>query len=250
MQTCKFCGRCRPFVKSHIIPRSFYEIGAFKQKAPRKTLSILSDSDDVTPTRRPDGLYDAQLFCQDCENKFMNYDDYAFKLLHENRNLKTVRDTDDEVLAQYYQSYDYNKLKLFFLSVFLRAGLSENFFFQHVTLGPHLDTLKRTIDAGKALAPNDFAVFLAYYGELKSGPVIFPPAMHRIEGLRFYCFHLGRVIFYIKPDKRKPPSGLMRVILKPETPLYLIRFELQSSHAHEVLNRIIKNPANLKYFSG
>lgn len=250
MQTCKMCGDNKPLVRSHIIPRSFYELEAFRQKAPQKALSILSDSEELKPIRRPVGIYDSQLFCEDCEKIFMEYDNYAFKLLYENRKLrKTMRGKDGQVLGEYYESYDYEKLKLFFLGVLLRAGLSEDFFFQHVTLGPYLDVLKRTVGTGKALPPNDFAIFLEYYREAFSGPVIFPPAPHQIENVKFYYFHLGRVNFQVKLDKQKPPSDLIPIILKPGAWLLLIRTELCSSHAYEVLKKITGNRANLKYFS-
>ncbi len=246
MQTCKFCGQDRPLVKSHIIPRCFYEIKTFRPKVP----SILSDSRDLKPRRRPIGIYDTRLFCQICEKKFMSYDDYACKLLLEKRHLrKTLRDVDGQVVADYYESYDYDKLKLFFISVLFRAGLSDDFFFQHVKLGPYVKILKKAIDIGNPLSLDEFAVFLAYYGEVRSGPVFFPPDTQRIEGVKFYHLHLGRVVFYIKVDKGLTPADLMPFILKPVTKLFLIRLKLRGSDAHYVINRIMDNPDNKRYFS-
>lgn len=246
--TCKFCGTDKPLVKSHIIPRSFYEIRAFKQKAPKKALSLLSDAEAFRPKRRSIGIYDPQLFCKDCEDKFMTYDDYACKLLIERREQRKVLKDQDEVLGEFYDSYDYNKTKLFFMSVLLRAGLSEDPFFEHVKLGPYADTLKESIESGNARSPHDFAVFLAYYAEINRGPVFLPPSPHRMEGVNFYHFHLGRVILYIKVDKRDVPSTLENIIMKPNERLFLMRMDVRSSHAFEVLKRIINNPSNASYF--
>jgi hypothetical protein len=129
MQTCKYCNKEKAFVKSHIIPRAFCEIKEFNIKAPKKSLSLLSDSEDLKPMKRPIGVYDIQLFCQACENKFMKYDDYAFKLLNEKvDSRKTQKDEMGQVVAQYYDDFNYEMLKLFFMSVLLRDSLSVDFF--------------------------------------------------------------------------------------------------------------------------
>ncbi len=121
-------------------------------------------------------------------------------------------------------------------------------FFQHVNLGPFAEVLKEAIDSEDAKGPDDFAVFLAYYAQIKRGPVFFPPAIKRIDGINFYFFHIGRVIFYIKVDKRSAPSTLKPIILKPEGKLFLLEFDLRDSNAFEILKRTVDNPANLKYF--
>lgn len=250
VKPCQFCGEEKPLVKSHIIPRSFYELPLFRQKAPKKALSIISDSENWGPKRQPSGLYDTQLFCEDCEKKFMVYDDYAFKLLYKKRGLrKEWRNREGQVIAEYYESYDYGNLKLFFLSVLFRAGISQHDFFQHVTLGPYLDILKETIDIGKTPPANDFAVIMQYYRDGPSGPAIFPPSSQRIENVTFYCFHLGREVFYIKLDQQQSPFSLRPFVLKPGAPLMLLGVEFRSSQAFKVLERIVQNPANSKYFS-
>lgn len=250
MQTCKFCSKERPLVKSHIIPRSFFEIKDFHRKAPKKSLSILSDSEELKPMKRPVGIYDVHLFCKECENKFMRYDDYAFKLLNEKRDGRKIqKDEMGQILGQYYEDFDYDTLKLFFMSVLLRAGLSDDFFFQDVNLGHYIEVLKEAIGSENAKEPDEFAVFLAYYAQIKRGPVIFPPALKRIESINFYNFHIGRVIFYIKVDKRNTPSALKPIILKPGGKLFLIEFDLRDSNAFEILNRMGRNPANSKYFT-
>ncbi len=218
MQTCKYCGRVKKLVKSHIIPRSLCDINA-------------------------SGIYDDELFCKACEDKFMIYDAYAFKILHEQGNhRKSLRDGQGEILGVYYETYDYNKLKLFFMSVLLRAGLSSVFFFKHVKVGSFLGLLKEALDAGQAPAANDFAVFLAYYDEIKKGPVMFPPAQQKIGKIKFYHFHIGHVVFYIKVDRRDPPSELQPIILQPSGRLFLMKFSRKGATEPDILKGIAGIP--------
>jgi hypothetical protein len=250
MQECKYCGEQKVLVKSHIIPKSFYEIKSFKKKTPKKSLSLVSDSKDFNPKRKPIGLYDKELFCEGCESKFMIYDDYASKLLIEQRDdIKTFTDEKGEFAVKYYEAYDYQKLKFFFISVLLRAGLTQNFFFQHVNLGPYVEISKDLINDGRLPNSNVFATFLEYYKEIKSGPLFFPPDPIRIESVKFYRFHIGRLIFNIKVDKRNVPDVLYPIILKPNRKLILLQKSLQDSNAYDILRGAVKNPSNEKYFS-
>jgi len=222
MQPCKYCGRLKALVKSHIIPRSMCEINVC-------------------------GLYDDELFCKACEDKFMIYDAYAYKILNEQgSHRKSLKGEHGQVLGAYYETYDYNKLKLFFMSVLLRAGLSSVFFFKHVKVVPYLGPLKEALDAGTAPAANDFAVFLAYYDEIKKGPVMLPPAQQKIEKIRFYHFHLGHVIFYIKVDRRDTPEELQPIILQPASRLFLMKF----SHKDSSESTILKSIAGIPYGIG
>jgi hypothetical protein len=192
-------------------------------------------------------LYDDDLFCKECEDKFMLYDAYAYRILNEQGSRrKTLNGGEGQVLGAYYETYDYNKLKLFFMSVLLRAGLSSVFFFKHVKVGPYLGVLKEALDAGIAPAANDFAVFLAYYDEIKRGPVMLPPAQQKIEKIRFYHFHLGHVIFYIKVDRRDAPEELQPIILQPASRLFLMRF----SHEDSSESNILKSIAGISYGIG
>jgi hypothetical protein len=239
MQACKYCGRLKTLVKSHIIPRSFCEIKSFQQNASHNALSLPSDSADLKPVKRSIGMYDDELFCKDCEDKFMIYDAYAFKILNEQGSHRNaLRDGQGHVLGAYYETYDYTKLKLFFMSVLLRAGLSDVFFFKHVKVGPYLELLKDAVDAGTAPATNDFAVFLAYYDELKKEPIMFPPAQKRIEKIKFYHFHIGQMIFYIKVDRRDTPKELQPIILQPSGKLFLMKFSLKDPADFDILKGI------------
>jgi hypothetical protein len=169
----------------------------------------------------------------------MLYDAYAFQILNEqSSHRKALRDEQGQVLGAYYETYEYNKLKLFFMSVLLRAGLSDVFFFKHVKVGPYLELLKDAVDVGQAPGANDFAVFLAYYDELKKEPIMFPPAQKRIEKIKFYHFHIGQVIFYIKVDKRDTPAELQPIILQPSGKLFLMKFSLKDPNDFDILQGI------------
>jgi hypothetical protein len=124
------------------------------------------------------------------------------------------------------------------MSVLLRAGLSNVFFFKHVKIGPYLSLLKQALDTGQAPAASDFAVFLAYYDEIKKGPVMFPPAQQKIGKIKFYHFHIGHAVFYIKVDGRDPPPELQTIILQPGGRLFFMKFSRKGANEPDILKGI------------
>ena len=150
---CKLCAEDRKLVKSHIIPKAFFE--------PRAGgLTMLFNREDLHPKRMPSGIYDSKILCHQCEEQFSKLDDYAFKLLIENSSARRkvrVREFEYEII----ESFDYDKLKLFFMSVLLRADLSEGFYWQRIRLGNRRLTLKKHISKGIAPGRDVFPVFLS-----------------------------------------------------------------------------------------
>ena len=134
---CKFCRQERKLVEAHVIPRSFFEID------PANPPRLASNKDGVFPKRSPAGMYDTQLVCEDCERMFSPFDDYAQRLLVANREAAKPIYDGEQPIAYIYEAYDYQKLKLFFLSLLWRASESSHNFYRRIKLGPHERTYSR-----------------------------------------------------------------------------------------------------------
>ena len=129
--TCKLCGGNKKLVDAHVIPRSFY-------KDIVKPTGKIVDAGKHYSKKSLIGIYDPNLVCHDCERRFHPWDTYAVELLladYEEKNY--VNDHTGKRIIYIFQTIDYAKLKLFFLSVLWRAGRSTHEFFRNLDLGPH-----------------------------------------------------------------------------------------------------------------
>src|SRR5262245_49116185 len=154
---CKFCREDRKLVEAHVISRSFFEI------EPANPPCLASNKEGVFPKRSPAGMYDTQLVCEGCERLFSPFDDYAQRLLLANREAAKPISDGQQVVAHIYQSYDYHKLKLFFVSLTWRASESSHSFYQHIGLGPHEPMIRKAISESNPGAANFYGVVLAKY---------------------------------------------------------------------------------------
>lgn len=243
---CKLCGKEKKLIRAHVIPRCFFEIVSSQVQSP----AIISTSEGFRPLRRRIGVYDKNILCRDCEDKFQNCDNYACStLLRGRENATSMYDSNGVEAVYLYPENDYELLRQFFLSVLLRAELSSDFFFQHVKLGPYREKLRKYFNGTLSISENDFSVFTFYYPELNSGPLLVPPNKMLISGIRFYHFHLGRVGFCIKVDRRPCPRNLEPMLLRRGRPLSVFAKQFNGTHLHEIVIDMLNNPRNAEYFA-
>ena len=136
---CKLTGLPGPPVKSHIIPRAFY---------PRlddgEAMIILSGSKDHRPVKNRIGVYDETILTSFGEKILQKYDDYGIKFLQNKKNFRDIRDKKG-ILFQYSKDFDYNFLKLFFISVLWRASITPRPEFSRISLGS-LNEISKEMD--------------------------------------------------------------------------------------------------------
>ena len=243
---CKLCEKEKKLVKAHVIPRCFFEIAKFQGKSP----AIISTSENFAPLRRRIGVYDPSILCRDCEDKFQECDDYACKLLLQDReNAGKLYDSNKSEAAYVYSEIKNELLRKFFLAVLLRAELSTDFFFQHVKLGPYRQRLIQYFNGKLPLSDKDFSVFTFYYPEIKGGPLIVPPDRMQVSDIRFYHFHLGRVGYCIKVDRRPCPNYLEEILLRKSKPLIVIARQFSGTQLHGIVSGMVSNRRNEAYFA-
>lgn len=238
MQTCKFCNRkVEALIDAHIIPKVFFEhskqaAGVIKN-APMEMVTNLKGQLPVRRTRV--GWYDPDLVCSACEERFGPYDDYAAKLLLQDGSSHQKLIRDSRLLAWKIESYDYEKLLLFFVSLLWRAGASELPQFQKINLGPWLDKAKKHILSGDPGDAFEFSLILARFSDEKGLTFSADPHLEKKGGvfgdLNVYRFYLGGgYVAYLKVDKRPFPAFAAPLALKPRNPLFIIsRNEFENS---------------------
>jgi hypothetical protein len=233
---CKLTGIEGHSVKAHIIPKSFYRIDPDERK-PNK---IVTNTKGQYPRRSPNGIYDSNIVTEEGERIFSPWDDYAAELLLNKRSDFTELFKDDKCVAYQIENYDYEKLKLFFLSVLWRTSVSEHVFFKKVNLGRHENIVRDTLLQGKAGDSDWYAVSLAAWSDHPGGMGIMDPFREKYFGINYYRIYLEGYIVYIKVDKRIAKEPLHSIQLTPDSPLIVVARELSNSKEMPVIRKVVK----------
>lgn len=218
--SCQFCKKNEPLVKSHIIPKALYwgldqstvtesivnkgkiiKAKGEKHKSPVVISTVLGEFQK----RRPEGIY-GQFLCHTCEARFNEWDNYAVAVL---------RDTQPQDLLQKwkYENFDYVKLKLFFMSLLWRAAVTEERFFEDVVLSARdLSRIKLLIKKSRPGSWTEYSVLLWRSEEIIAN-AIFSPEREEYEGLSFIRMYLPGYLAFIKVDHRALPVHLKSWVL-------------------------------------
>lgn len=233
---CKLTGKEGSSIKAHIIPEKFYLIDP-NDKRPQ---ILVTDTKGVFPKKSWKGVYDKTIVTKDGEEFFLTLDDYAGKLLVEQFHAKVPIIINNKLLGFRLDCYDYKLLKLFFISLLWRAGVSSQPFFKNVKLGPHEENLKNAILNSEPGDSDFYSVLLAVYDFEENVSKIMDPFPSKFDGIRYYTFYLGNFIAYIKVDKQKAVSPFRELQLTPEKPLYIVLRKFWESKESQIMKQLVK----------
>ncbi len=140
---CKLCNLNKKLCDhSHIIPNHTYKI----LKDENKKLMFL-ESGKIC--KRQTGEFEGGILCQTCENILSDYESYGNKLIFENKINNIQREIkkigDREILEIKGGGYDYQKFKLYLLSILWRSSISSRSFFKNVNLGHENNEILRNM---------------------------------------------------------------------------------------------------------
>ena len=239
--TCKLTGKVGKSVKAHLIPRSFYHID--------ETPSLLMPSTNhLYPKRLNAGLYDPQIVTQDGEDILEKLDDYGGKLLILGREKLKPYKLEGEIVGLTTQSnkYDYQKLKLFLLSVLWRMSVSTRPEVKGVNLGPHENVIKDMILSSNPGNAEKYSItMLKYIEKATRGTVLFP-AKEKMGPVNFYRLYISDYIALIKIDRRPTPPPFHLTKISPHSPLLIINRKFANSPEAKLLKNLIdKNTAKI-----
>ncbi len=233
--TCALCGEDRRLVNSHIIPASFYE---FPEQG--DVLRLHSSIPERTPKRAPKGIYD-QIVCQGCEGRFSSWDDYAYRLLSADPSTLEVHQAMPDTWVEVRANVDYEKAKLFAISVLWRGHVSKHDMFRAVDLGPYAERARKLILENDPGPAHVFSTFFESFDETYSPHMLGPLRLY-VGGLNFYKFHLARHEMHVKVDGRNVPEDFEELLLRPDERLLVLRSRFKdSSHHQDVLNHFRRN---------
>lgn len=224
MDTCKLCLKPSILQDSHIIPDCFFRYT--KEKA-NKTKNGKHIRADLHANKWAQESFDEPLMCRSCEQKFANgFESYIADIFlrnpnNVNVNVKSAKDSKEVT----FENINYDKIKLFQMSLIWRASLSTSPFYAHVNLtNEDKEFLRENLDTEVAIAEEHFPCVIERLFHLpnsenmsrtdltESKKLIIAPKTTTILGFKYVTFVFGGWSwrFYITRPKghRLPQSKI------------------------------------------
>jgi hypothetical protein len=175
--------------------------------------------------------YDRDMLCQKCDCQIIgnNLENYASEmpLYKKTNNFLFNLKNENGVLYSYYENIDYQKFKLFLLSLIWRASISKQPIFKHVQLRDYEEQIRSMIIENMYPDENFIPCMIYTYENLDiikeikfaTGPV----KTRTQEGGTFYKFIIGNLLYLFFTSKKGVPeiaynialnkAGKMKVVL-------------------------------------
>lgn len=233
---CQLCHRdVRLLKKSHIIPDFMYK-GLFDEKHFMAKLN-LTKMEVVSSI--PTGIYDKNILCAECDNEIIgSYESYASKILC-NRNISNRLRPKYQVFKEdrgaskiTVENIDYNKFKLFLLSILWRGHISKNSFFDQIDLGNYAEQIRQFILNRNAGDELDFeSVIIIYDKSFIPSRALVPSRKFRLEGNICYIIHIQGVsiIYKVTRGNQLEYFEIGKLRKSNKTTFYTLRGEIAKS---------------------
>ncbi len=235
MKKCKFCGNEKKLIKAHIIPEGFFR----RQRQGKDSLELITNKTGEYNKRVQIGVYDKTIVCNDCENIWREWDDYAQKLLTEEPLNGQAWYHDDQKIAYIVNNFDYKKLKLFFISILWRASVSSHQFYSRISLGSFEKIAKDFIKNNNPGGSEDFSIILSKFSHPLSKQSTMDPYQYKNSGVNYYRFYLAGYMFEVKIDDKPTPILLSKITLSEDKPLVILCRDFRKSKELNLMKQLI-----------
>lgn len=194
---CKLCGNeTKLLKKSHIIPDFMFQ-DLFDEKHRYYEVNISNEYPLKSKTRQS-GVYEPDILCSSCDNKKLGgLETYASQALYGGIELTIENGAINSSKYIRIQGLDYSKFKLFLLSVWWRASISNLPVFQHVTLGKHEQTIRNKLLKNDPGNSDEYpcAIFTYLHHENNFQPIIAEPKCSYRDQQQTCAFLIGGNLF-------------------------------------------------------
>jgi hypothetical protein len=160
-----------------------------------------------------------RLLCSECEQRIGKYEYYASGVFYGDTAKRVARVANGLVL----EGLDYPRLKLFFLSLLWRFGVTTLEQYKRADLGPYTERLRQLIltdDPGEYLKYPCMVTAVTIDGK-HAADLIVPPADTRLEGQRVWNFVVGGFLLSFFLGKTPTPTGLRPLFLQENGTLFV-----------------------------
>ena len=233
---CSFCGTEGTLIKAHLIPSSLYD----RKSAKAEALLVATTETPGRVSRSWTGIYDPNLVCRKCEDLWDPWDSYAAEFLRNINSFAEPLHHNGKLIGLRVEDYDFEKLKLFFLSVAWRCGASKRKEFSMVKLGPYATMLKEAIENNDPDHPASFDVSIHRFDDTKLGTAFLNPHCERWDGINLLRLYMFGFTVLVKTDRRPMPSVLRRFRMKKGEPLYICIRQFKGGPEHRLMLRMVR----------
>jgi hypothetical protein len=223
---CSLCDKEKSLVRSHIIPQWVFRHDLSDETLSKHVICMSNDpkSNAVTLSPGAVGEYDPNILCSECDNKFSAWEQHFKEQIFERIDLFQTCPGKPAlpILAYVADGFDYQKIKLFFLSMLWKASISSHPFFSLVKCDDRCEAeLKTALKDSNAGDVEYFSVFGQRYCDTHLTRVppdsILSPVLVQRNEVYFYKFNFLNFQFLIKVDERNTPENLLISCLKPNS---------------------------------
>ena len=185
---CKLCGEAKQLRDSHIIPEFFYK-PIYDEK---HRLNVVTTINNYRKFEQK-GLRE-YLLCDECEQYFNELETYTANLFNRDNKISAKYEGDNVI----FSNVNYNKFKLFQLSLLWRAGISTLEFFSGVNLGPHEAKIKSLLIEKSPGKSTDYGCVMVFQFSSEKellDSIVVKPHSYRSFGHRSFIFVLGAAMW-------------------------------------------------------
>ena len=214
MATCKLCLKQNKLRNSHIIPEFVYKPIYDK----KHRFDVIAREQNVRNDEKQKGLRE-YLLCQVCETKLSKYERYVSLVLDNGLNVKQTRNGNYVKL----EGIDYEKYKLFALSILWRASVTSLPFFKSVKLGHHEEVLRKFLYSGSVPKEHEYPFFVAPLVHTDNSLIdaILAPSKSRLLEHRIYRFVFSGMLRVFVVSKTRIPDKYQDICLTESGCMYM-----------------------------
>jgi hypothetical protein len=226
---CKMCGQESKLIRAHIIPEAFFRELRKDSQPPL----LVSGVPGAFPKRAPIGVYDEEILCDACEQKFAQVDDVGINFFLKQRlTHATALTKNGQTVGYEVPDVNTDALLRFLVSVLWRASVSSQGFFSRVALGPFDNLARSAIELPTSKVTPEFDAVLSIWKIEKDLPIkpLLDPHRERWTGVNAYRIYFGDIVAYVKVDKRPFSEPLRACALSNGAPLRIVERTLNKSN--------------------
>ncbi len=242
---CRLCKKEKYLCKkSHILPKHTYKIlkeDFYSLYIDKNTIKNKSKQKDYS------GKFESNILCENCEALLSESETYACNLIYRNKIneiKKEIIDNDKIIISG--NGYDYEKIKLYFLSILWKSSIASDNFFENIKLNQAEEEEIRLTLLKKTTFQKNISIFLTLpnlqdRNNFDAMDILITEAPYKIspKGIDVYKFFItGQSIYFIMGAKN------FNYITKDKLTIFLLNQE-QTQRQRNFRNKKINQLFNL-----